>query len=57
MLSFFAIARHVHSTQNNNFVKSLHHLNVEGKDEVAFLNADNQRTFLQVDAINCGGQG
>ena len=48
---------HAQSTQNNNFSKSLQSLKKKGRDEADFLDANKHQTFLQVDALNIGGQG
>ena len=46
------IDKHAQSTQNNNFVKSLHYLKKERKDELDLLHADKHQTFLQLHTIN-----
>ena len=38
-------------------IKSLQYLKKERRDEVDFLNADEQQTILQVDTINLVGYG
>ena len=44
-------ARHAKTTQNNKCAKFLQYLKKEGREEVAFLHADELQTFVQVDAI------
>ena len=42
---------HVQTTQNNKLAISLHYLKKDMSDEVDFLHADKQESFLQIDTM------
>ena len=42
---------HVQTTQNNKLAISLHYLKKDISDEVDFLHADKQESFLQIDTM------
>ena len=39
------------SSENSKFAMSLQYLEIDGRDEVDFLDADNHQSFLQGDTI------
>ena len=52
ILSFWVcLTKHAQSTQNNKFAISLQYLKKEVSDEVDFLQADKQESFLQMDTM------
>ena len=51
------IARHAHSTQNNNFAISLHCLKENVKNEIDFVPVDKHESFLQIDTVIYDGDG
>ena len=51
VLLWVCVARHVQSTEMNNFTISLQYLKKDVRDEVVFLNADKYQIFLQGDSI------
>ena len=51
------MAKHVQITQNNKFTISLQYFKKEVSDEVDFLHADKNESFLQVDTMIFDGNG
>ena len=54
-MSLVGIARHIQSTQNNKFARSLKIFQKEVRDEVVLLHTLKHQTFLKVDTSNIGG--
>ena len=50
------VVKHSQSSQNSNFSMSLQYLEEEVRDEVDFLDADKDQSFLQVDFNTLGKQ-
>ena len=51
------VARHAQITQNNKFAISLQYLKKEVSDEVDFLHADKDESYLPIDTIIFDGDG
>ena len=58
ILSFYVcVAKHVKIPQNNKFAISLQYLNKEVSNEVYFLHADKNESFLQTKTMISDGDG
>ena len=55
--SYVCVARHAQITQNNKFYISLQYLKKKVSDEVDFLHAEKDESYLQIDIMIFDGDG